>query len=95
MHVFDEYSARVWTSTRVFNNLPGVCYYYQAVILVWILIMCGGGKIRQSFEVTCKPLKPKFDMHGGVYELILKHTRPYLANQPMMSQMKRMKWDIK
>ena len=36
--------------TQVFSSLPGVCCYYQAVILVWILIMCGGGKIRQSFE---------------------------------------------
>ena len=53
MHILHEYSAlllRVWAPTWVFSSLLGVCCYYQAVILVWILIMCEGEKIRQSFE---------------------------------------------
>jgi len=29
----------------LFSGLPVVCYYYHEVILVWILIMCGGKKI--------------------------------------------------
>jgi len=40
--------SRVWA---LFSGaIPGVYCYYHGVILVWILIMCGGEKIHQSFE---------------------------------------------
>ena len=40
----------MWTPTWVFSSLPGVFYYYHAVILVWSLIMCEDGKICQNFK---------------------------------------------
>ena len=42
--------SKMWTPTWVFSSLLGVCWYCHADILIWILIMCWGGKIHQSFK---------------------------------------------
>jgi len=34
----------------VISGLPGVYWCYNGVILVWVLIMCVGENIRQSFK---------------------------------------------
>jgi len=74
LYVFIAFLSGVRTSIWLFSGLPGVYCYYHGVILVLILIMCGGERFIKASKVTSKPLKP------FIYALVSVPKQQYLKH---------------